>query len=139
MSDPDSEEQAALESTRPPAVQSAQHDEPQGLDWKGLWGGVKRLIGGSKQIGEAFDETQTPPDDVLLGKIGMITATVATGKAGEIRLPVRGGTQDYIACAPAGFVETLEVNATAEVVGFMPPNTVYVKPAPIVTSSERSI
>jgi hypothetical protein len=130
----DPEEKPALEPARPPAVQQPEHHEPQGVDWKVLWGGVKRLIGGSKKIGEAFDETQTAADDLLLHKVGVITAKVATGKAGEIRLPVRGGTQDYIACAPAGVVETLEVNSPAEVVGFMPPNTVYVKPAEIATA-----
>jgi hypothetical protein len=67
----------------------------------------------------------------------MITAKVEAGKAGEIRLPVRGGTQDYIACAPAGIVETLEVNSTAEVVGYMPPNTVYVRPAAIATNGAK--
>jgi hypothetical protein len=133
----DPEKKPALEPARPPAVQQHEHHEPQGVDWKVLWGGVKRLIGGTKQIGEAFDETQTPADDVLLGKVGMITAKVAVGKAGEIRLSVRGGTQDYIACTPAEIFETLEVNSTAEVVGFMPPNTVYVKPAGIATSLER--
>ena len=124
------ESKPALQSPRQPALQSESQAAPQGLDWKALWDGVKSLIlTGKKLGGELEATTQTPADDVLLGKAGIITAKVASGKAGEIRLPVRGGTQDYIACAQAGFADTMEVNSTAEVVAFMSPNTVYVKPA----------
>jgi hypothetical protein len=129
MHDENPSEQPALPSAHPPVVQQAEPPATQGLDWKGFWDGVKGLIHGGKKLGEQLDETtQTPPDDVLIGKVGIVTARVGSGKTGEIRLPVRGGTQDYLACAEAGSTETIEVNSAAEVVAFMPPNTVFVKP-----------
>ena len=129
MQDDSPEGKPALPSAHPPAVQPGTHPPAtQGLDWKGFWDGVQGLIHGGKKLGERLDETTQPPaDDVLLGKAGIITAKVGPGKAGEIRLPVRGGTQDYIACTQAGSSEAIEVNSMAEVVAFVPPNTVYVK------------
>lgn len=121
--------QPALQSTSQPALQPGAQPAPQGLDWREFWARIKSLIVSGKKLGGEIEATtQTPSDDVLLGKIGIITAKVATGRAGEIRLPVRGGTQDYIACVQAGQAATMEVNSPAEVVAFMPPNTVYVKP-----------
>jgi hypothetical protein len=130
MEDEQSGEQPALAGSRPPAApQHGAPPTPQGLDWKAFWEDVKNLIRGGTKLGAELEaSTQTPADDVLLGKIGIITAPVSIGKAGEIRLPVRGGTQDYIACAQTGFADTIAVNAMAEVVAFVPPNTVYVKP-----------
>jgi len=120
----------ALESAHPPAPQPSGPPASPGLDWKGFWDAIKSLIGSGKKLGEELEATtQTPADDVLIGKVGIITAPVATGKTGEIRLAVRGGTQDYIACAQTGIAGPMAVNSAAEVVAFMPPNTVYVKPA----------
>ncbi len=129
MRDEDTDSRPALPGPQHPATQSNAQPAPQRLDWQAFWESVKRMIAGGKKLGAHIEaSTQTPADDVLLGKTGIVTAKVATGKAGEIRLPVRGGTQDYIACAPDGFTGTIEVNAAAEVVAFAPPNTVYVRP-----------
>jgi hypothetical protein len=125
MLDEGPEGKPALPAVRQPTSPPA----PTGLDWRGFWDAVKSLIRSGTKLGGQIDATtQTAADDVLLGKVGIITARVAAGKAGEIRLPVRGGTQDYIACAQTGLADTMEVNSTAEVVAFMPPNTVFVKP-----------
>ena len=130
MQDENPGEQPALPATHPPVVQQDAPPATQGLDWKGFWDGVKGLIHGGKKLGEQLDETtQTPADDALIGKVGIITAKVGAGKTGEIRLPVRGGTQDYLACAEAESSETIEINSRAEVVAYLPPNTVFVKPA----------
>ena len=129
MGDEEQEGHAELKPVGQPALRLEPHPAPQGVDWNVLWNGVKNLILGGKKLGGQLEATtQTQADDVIVGKIGIITANVAPGKAGEIRLPVRGGTQDYIACAQAGLTETMEVNSTAEVVVFAPPNTVYVRP-----------
>ena len=124
----------AVPNPRPPA--SPKDASPsqwpaatQGYDWKAMWDALLDFIrGGRKLAGQLEATTQTPADDVLIGKVGVITAPVATGKTGEIRIAIRGGTQDYIACAQTGSNETMAINTTAEVVAFMPPNTVYVAP-----------
>jgi len=129
VSQEDATSKPALPGANQPAIPSGAQPASRGLDWNAFWDGVKSLIVSGKNVGAQLEaSTQTPADDVLLGKIGIITAKVAAGKVGEIRLPVRGGTQDYLACAPDGFAATMEVNSSAEVVAFAPPNTVYVQP-----------
>ncbi len=130
MHDEGSDRPRALESAHTPAPQPSGPPVSPQLDWKGFWDAIKSLIGSGKKLGEELEATtQTPADDILIGKVGIITAPVATAKTGEIRLAVRGGTQDYIACVQTGVDASMAVNSAAEVVAFMPPNTVFVKPA----------
>jgi len=91
-----------------------------------LWDSVMALFGRSKLLVKELEDQQTPADDTVLGKVGLITARVAPGRAGEVRLPIRGGSEDFIACVDANEAP-LEINAPAEVVSFLAPRTVYVR------------
>jgi hypothetical protein len=67
-----------------------------------------------------LNQMQTPADDSVISKVGRVTARVAAGKMGEVRL------------------DTLEVNDPALIVGVFPPRTLIVRPAPSVASETAS-
>jgi len=66
--------------------------------------------------------------DGVVGLTGVLSGAVGTGLTGEIMLPIRGGTEAYIAF-PVVAGDALAVGALAVVVDFAPPRTVYVAPA----------
>jgi hypothetical protein len=67
-------------------------------------------------------------DQIVVGKIGRVTGTVAPGRTGEVVIPVRGGTEAFLAHA-AESGETIPEHARVVVVEYYPPRTVYVTPA----------
>jgi hypothetical protein len=67
-------------------------------------------------------------DQVVVGKIGRVTGTVAPGRTGEVVIPVRGGTEAFLAHA-AESEETIPEHTRVVVVEYYPPRTVYVTPA----------
>lgn len=80
-----------------------------------------------------LNQMQTPADDSVISKVGRVTARVAAGKMGEVRLDVRGGSEDFLAVT-AHPADKLEVNDPALVVGVFPPRTLIVRSAPAVAS-----
>ena len=67
-------------------------------------------------------------DHAVVGKIGRVTGRIGPGLTGEVMVPVRCGTEAFLAhAAEAG--ETLDPGARVVVVEHFPPRTVYVSPA----------
>ena len=65
------------------------------------------------------------PDHQMVGKIGRVTGTIAPGKLGEVMVPVRGGTEAFIAYA-SDTDDTIDPGSRIVVVEYHPPRTVVV-------------
>lgn len=87
------------------------------------------LCAAIERMQNTIDQMQTPADDSVISKVGRVTARVAGGKMGEVRLDVRGGSEDFLAVT-AHPGDKLEVNDPALVVGVFPPRTLIVRSAP---------
>ncbi len=66
--------------------------------------------------------------DGVVGLTGVVTGAVGPGMTGELTLPMRGGTEAYLAY-PLDPGDELAKGSLAVVVEFAPPRTVYVAPA----------
>jgi hypothetical protein len=67
-------------------------------------------------------------DHIVVGKIGRVTGTISPGHTGEVVIPVRGGSEAFLAYASESG-ETIAVQSRVVVVEYYPPRTVYVAPA----------
>jgi hypothetical protein len=66
-------------------------------------------------------------DQVMVGKVGRVTATVAPDKLGEVMVPIRGGSEAFHAyAADAG--TTIPRGTRVVVVEYYAPRTVVVTP-----------
>jgi hypothetical protein len=66
-------------------------------------------------------------EDLMVGRVGRVTGTVAPGRTGEVVIPIRGGTEAFLAHPQNG--ETIAVHTRVVVVEYHAPRTVYVSPA----------
>jgi hypothetical protein len=66
--------------------------------------------------------------DEVVGKVGRVTGTVATGRVGEVMVAVRGGSEHFHAY-PADRDATLSVGTRIVVIEYHPPRTVIVAEA----------
>ena len=66
-------------------------------------------------------------DQVMIGKVGRVTGTIAPGRLGEVMVPVRGGTEAFHAYA-ADEGTTINTGTRVVVVEYFPPRTVIVTP-----------
>jgi hypothetical protein len=66
-------------------------------------------------------------DQVMIGKVGRVTGTIAPGSLGEVMVPVRGGTEAFHAYA-ADEGDTIRTGTRVVVVEYFPPRTVVVTP-----------
>lgn len=62
------------------------------------------------------------PDNVVVGKIGRVTARIAPGCDGEVMVSIRGGSEAFIAHADSVF----ERGAKVQVTEHFPPRVVCV-------------
>jgi len=67
-------------------------------------------------------------DQRVVGKIGRVTGTVAPGSLGEVMIPIRGGSEAFLARTDGK--ETLPVGARIVVLEYLPPRTVLVSQVP---------
>jgi hypothetical protein len=67
-------------------------------------------------------------DHKVVGKIGRITATVKPGKVGEVMIPVRGGSEAFLARTDEG--HELATGSRVVVIEYVPPRTVIVSAVP---------
>jgi len=61
------------------------------------------------------------------GKVGRVTGTIQPGVLGEVMVPVRGGTEAFIAYA-ADADDVIKPGTRVVVVEYYPPRTVVVTP-----------
>jgi hypothetical protein len=66
-------------------------------------------------------------DQVMIGKVGRVTGTIAPGQLGEVMVPVRGGSEAFHAYAADGD-DTIAIGKRVVVVEYYPPRTVVVTP-----------
>jgi len=66
-------------------------------------------------------------DQVMIGKVGRVTGTVAPGKLGEVMVPVRGGSEAFHAYA-ADAADTITPGTRVVIVEYFAPRTVVVTP-----------
>ena len=66
-------------------------------------------------------------DQVMIGKMGRVTGTIAPGKLGEVMVVVRGGSEAFHAYA-AEADATIKTGSRIVVVEYYPPRTVVVTP-----------
>ena len=67
-------------------------------------------------------------DHQVVGKIGRVTGKVAPGATGEVMIPVRGGSEAFLArCDGEG---SIAVGSRVLVVEYHPPRTVIVEAVP---------
>ena len=66
-------------------------------------------------------------DQVMIGKMGRVTGTIAPGKLGEVMVPVRGGSEAFHAYADDGEA-VIKIGSRVVVVEYFPPRTVVVTP-----------
>ena len=66
-------------------------------------------------------------DQVMIGKMGRVTGTIAPGKLGEVMVPVRGGSEAFHAYADDGEAN-IKIGTRVVVVEYYPPRTVVVTP-----------
>ena len=66
-------------------------------------------------------------DQVMIGKMGRVTGTIAPGKLGEVMIAVRGGSEAFHAYAAEGD-DTIKTGSRVVVVEYFPPRTVVVTP-----------
>lgn len=64
----------------------------------------------------------------MVGLQGRVTGTVGPGLVGEVMVPVRGGSEAFLAY-PVTPGERMETGALIVVVEYQAPRTVYVAPA----------
>lgn len=65
------------------------------------------------------------PDQIVVGKTGRVTGTIAPGVVGEIMLAVRGGSEAFHAYADDEGT-TISVGTRVLVTEYLPPRTVVV-------------
>lgn len=63
----------------------------------------------------------------MVGKVGRVTGTIAPGRLGEVMVPVRGGTEAFMAYA-SDDGDTIATGRRIVVVDYFPPRTVIVTP-----------
>ena len=69
----------------------------------------------------------TDTDDTsIIGKIGRVTARITSTRMGEVRIGMRGGSEDYLAI-PAVETDVFELNTMAIIVDVLLPRTVIVR------------
>lgn len=66
-------------------------------------------------------------DQAMVGKVGRVTGTVGPGHVGEVVVPIRGGTESFLAY-PTDTDTLIEVGARVVVIEYYPPRTIYVAP-----------
>ena len=74
------------------------------------------------------DRSVDTDDQVVVGKMGRVTGAIAPGRTGEVVIPIRGGTEAFLAHAAEGG-ESIPAQTRVVVVEYFPPRTVYVSPA----------
>jgi hypothetical protein len=63
----------------------------------------------------------------MVGKIGLVTGTLAQGQVGEVMVPTQGGTEAFHAYASRRD-EVVPVGTRVLVLEYFPPRTVVVEP-----------
>jgi hypothetical protein len=86
---------------------------------------AKDFVEAGRRIVGALEDAQTPADDSVVGKTARVTATIKPGSLGEVRVAVRGGSEDYLAIA-ADPSATFPPNSVVEIVAIHLPKTVEV-------------
>jgi hypothetical protein len=66
--------------------------------------------------------------DGVVGLTGVVSGAVGAGLTGEVMLPIRGGTEAFVAY-PLSPLDSLSVGALAVVIEYAAPRTVYVAAA----------
>ena len=66
-------------------------------------------------------------DHQMVGKVGRVTCGIAPGVAGEVMVPVRGGSEAFTAYS-ADDDSTIRTGTRVVVVEYFPPRTVVVTP-----------
>ena len=66
--------------------------------------------------------------DGVVGLTGVVSGAIGAGLTGEVMLPIRGGTEAFVAY-PLSSGDSLAVGSLAVVVDYAAPRTVYVAPA----------
>jgi|GEM_PF-3955843 len=89
---------------------------------------MKDMYDQAKGFVEKLEEAQTPADDEVVGKVALVIARVAPGRTGEVRLLVRGGSEDYLAIGDGD--EIIEPNTSVTILALQAPRTVVVAPIP---------
>jgi hypothetical protein len=74
-------------------------------------------------------------DHIVVGKIGRVTSLVSPTQLGEVVIPVRGGTEAFLARPAVG--ETLPDGTAVVVTDLLPPRMVEVTALHTPTESER--
>jgi hypothetical protein len=67
-------------------------------------------------------------DHQVVGKIGRVTGTIRPGKLGEVMIPVRGGSEAFLARSDGG--NDIPAGARVVVVEYHPPRTVIIEAVP---------
>lgn len=67
-------------------------------------------------------------DHRVVGKIGRVTGAIKPGKLGEVMIPVRGGSEAFL--ARTDDEEPIAVGARIVVTEYLPPRTVIVSAVP---------
>src|ERR1700722_4064587 len=75
---------------------------------------------------DAAERAQTPADDVVITKVGRVTALIGPNHMGEVRLSIRGGSEDYLAISSHP-EDVYNVNDSVIVIGLHLPRTVIVR------------
>jgi hypothetical protein len=65
-------------------------------------------------------------DNDLIGTVGRVSVPITESRAGEVVIPIRGGTEAFAACAD----ESIAKNAKVVVVEYLSGRTVTVAPCP---------
>jgi hypothetical protein len=74
----------------------------------------------------SLENTETPADNGVVAKIGRVVARIAPERAGEVRIMVRGGSEDYTATSYRP-QETIPIDESVVVVAYHPPRMVVVE------------
>lgn len=67
-------------------------------------------------------------DDRVVGKIGRVTGTVQPGGVGEVMIPIRGGSEAFLARTDGSV--SLPAGSRVIVLEYLPPRTVVVSDVP---------
>ena len=87
----------------------------------------KKLLRRGMEFVKSLEDQQTPADDEVVGKHGVITSAIKLGHTGEVRVEVRGGSEDFLAQAE-GFTSAIEINREVLVIRKIAPRIVVVTP-----------